>query len=218
MKVIRTVSDKDGEYETYGVMEPNPNTTRVGDQGVGMLVRVFGTSNGSETTLADLIIGNNVLAHVPDLNDFVSGMKALLAPRGVITIEFPHLLRMMQRNQFDTIYHEHFSYFSFIAVQRVFAHHGLTLFDVEELPTHGGSLRIYARHAEDDSRPVGGAVDALLETEHAAGFDKLESYLDFEARVHRTKRELLKFLIQAREEGKRIVAHMLSVVGRICHN
>ena len=202
---------REHEVPVLGI-EPCANVAKAAEEkGVPSITEFFGLEFAeklrAERDPADLIIGNNVLAHVPDLNDFVSGMKALLAPRGIITMEFPHLLRMMQHNQFDTIYHEHFSYFSFIAVQRVFAEHGLTLFDVEELPTHGGSLRIYARHAEDDSRPVGGAVDALLETEHAAGFDKLESYLDFEARVHRTKRELLKFLIQAREEGKRIVGY-----------
>jgi hypothetical protein len=148
-----------------------------------------------------------VLAHVPDINDFVSGMKALLAEGGVITMEFPHLMRLIERNQFDTIYHEHFSYLSFIAVRRIFAHHGLALFDVEELPTHGGSLRIYACHEGDERHPVGPRVDDLLAREREAGYEALATYRDFETRVHRTKRELLKFLIKAREEGKRVAGY-----------
>jgi SAM-dependent methyltransferase len=199
------------EVPVLGI-EPCANVAEAAEEkGIPSITEFFGLALAeklrAERKPADLIIGNNVLAHVPDLNDFVSGMKALLAPGGVITMEFPHLLRLMQHNQFDTIYHEHFSYFSFVAVQRVFAHHGLTLFDVEELPTHGGSLRIYARHAEDDSHPVGDAVGALIETERAAGYEKLETYLDFEQHVHRVKRELLKFLIQATEEGKSIVGY-----------
>ena len=156
---------------------------------------------------ADLVVGNNVLAHVPDLNDFVGGMKRLLAPGGVITMEFPHLAKLMEFNQFDTIYHEHFSYFSFLSVSRVFAHHGLEMFDVEELPTHGGALRIYARHEGDGSRPVVPSVRALRDRERAQGFGDLEHYRGFEGRVHRTKRELLKFLIGAREAGKRVVGY-----------
>jgi hypothetical protein len=122
-------------------------------------------------------------------------------------MEFPHLMRLMEMNQFDTIYHEHFSYFSFVAVCRVFAHHGLRVFDVEELPTHGGSLRIYARHAADESKATTPAVDDLLERERAAGFFDLEHYRGFESRVHRTKRELLKFLVAAKEAGKRVVGY-----------
>ena len=156
---------------------------------------------------ADLVLGNNVLAHVPGLNDFVAGMRELLAPAGFITMEFPHLMRLMEMNQFDTIYHEHFSYFSFVAVCRLFAHHGLSVFDVEELPTHGGSLRIYARHAADESKATTPAVDDLLERERAAGFFDLEHYRGFESRVHRTKRELLKFLVAAKEAGKRVVGY-----------
>jgi hypothetical protein len=148
-----------------------------------------------------------VLAHVPALNDFVEGLKILLEARGVITMEFPHLLRLMQGNQFDTIYHEHFSYFSFLTVEEVFARHGLTLFDVEELETHGGSLRIYARHQGDESKPITGRVQELKERESSVGTRRLETYLGFSAQVEETKRALLTFLIQARREGKRIAAY-----------
>jgi hypothetical protein len=148
-----------------------------------------------------------VLAQVTDLNGFVAGMKTLLKPHGVITMEFPHLLRLMNENQFDTIYHEHFSYFSFMTAQRIFAAHGLTLFDVEELWTHGGSLRIYARHAEDEKRTVGPRVAGLLGREKAAGLDRIEKYALFTEQVEETKRALLDFLISAKRQGKVIAGY-----------
>jgi SAM-dependent methyltransferase len=193
-------------------VEPCANVARAAEErGIPSVVEFFGLGLGqrlrAEGGPADLIIGNNVLAHVPDINDFVSGMKALLAPGGVITMEFPHLLRLVRHNQFDTIYHEHFSYLSFVAVQRIFAHHGLELFDVEELPTHGGSLRIYACHKDDERHRVGPRVGALLEREREAGYEDIATYRDFEEKVHRTKRELLKFLIGAREAGKRVAGY-----------
>lgn len=179
--------------------------------GVPTEVRFFGRATAAELVgrgcAADLLLGNNVLAHVPDLNDFVAGMKRLLAPGGVITMEFPHLHRLMAEVQYDTIYHEHFSYFSFVAVERVFAHHGLTLFDVEELPTHGGSLRIYARHTENQDLPVSANVDRLRQREIDDGFLTLERYCGFDDRVRGTKRALLSFLIDAKERGKRIVGY-----------
>lgn len=156
---------------------------------------------------ADLVLGNNVLAHVPDLNDFVAGMKRLLAPHGVITMEFPHLRRLMAGNEFDTIYHEHFSYFSLVSVERVFAYHGLALFDVEELPTHGGSLRIYARHAANDAGPIGERVHALRQVEIDEGFLSLDHYRGFDEQVKATKRKLLSFLIETKQRGKRIVGY-----------
>jgi hypothetical protein len=156
---------------------------------------------------ADLIIGNNVLAHVPDINDFVTGMQILLKPHGVITMEFPHLMRLIEENQFDTIYHEHFSYLSLIATNQVFAAHGLTIFDVEELPSHGGSLRIYARHTADTSRPVEAAVTELIERERNVGTTTLEYYVSFGEQVKQTKRELLSFLIAAKAEGKTIAGY-----------
>jgi hypothetical protein len=156
---------------------------------------------------ADLLVGNNVLAQVPDVNDFVAGLHAALKPRGVVTLEFPHLMRLVAENQFDTIYHEHFSYFSLITVEKIFAANGLTIFDVEELPTHGGSLRIYGRHADDVSRRVEERVAALRTREIEAGFTRMELYGTFGDRVKETKRRLLEFLIHAKREGKSIVGY-----------
>ena len=153
---------------------------------------------------ADLLLGNNVLAHVPDLRDFVAGLPLLLKPGGVVTMEFPHLLQLIRGNQFDTVYHEHFSYLSLLAVERVFAASGLTIFDVQELPTHGGSLRIFARHAEDVAKPVLAAVHALRDREIAAGLTQVDTYRRFSAQVEETKFKLLEFLIAARRAGKKV--------------
>ena len=193
-------------------IEPAANCARAAEaKGVPTIVKFFGSRTAAELAAegrkADLLLGNNVLAHVPDLNDFVAGMKQFLGPRGLITMEFPHLLNLIEQNQFDTIYHEHFSYFSFLTVERVFAKHGITLFDVEELPTHGGSLRILGRHAEDASKPVGSNVSALKEKELRAGLDRIDAYRAFDDRVKRTKRRLLEFLVSAKEAGKRIVGY-----------
>jgi len=156
---------------------------------------------------ADLIIGNNVLAHNPNLNDFVRGLKAALKPDGLITMEFPHLARLMEENQFDTIYHEHFSYFSFLAVERVFREHGLVLFDVEELPTHGGSLRIYAANSDDRSKPLSSRVAELKAREIGEGYGKIDYYATFSEKVQKVKRNLLQTLIGLKNEGKRIVGY-----------
>ena len=156
---------------------------------------------------ADLIVGNNVLAHVPDLNGFVSGLKLLLHSAGVITLEFPHLMRLVEQNQFDTIYHEHVSYFSLTAASYLFAAHDLKIFDVDELPTHGGSLRIYVCHSEDEQKIVSQQVRDLLSREEAAGFKTLDAYLSFQEKVQRTKRNLLEFLIAAKNQGKSVVAY-----------
>jgi C-methyltransferase C-terminal domain/Putative zinc binding domain/Methyltransferase domain len=194
----------------HGV-EPAANVAEVAlDRGIPTLVKFFGRSTAREMTpglQADLLVGNNVLAQVPDLNDFVAGMKLLLKPRGVITLEFPHLTKLMQENQFDTIYHEHFSYFSLTTATRVLEAHGLTVFDVEELPTHGGSLRVYARHKEDTLRFVTGSVVELLEREKASGVDRMEYYASFAERVRETKRLLLTFLIDAKRAGKSIAGY-----------
>jgi SAM-dependent methyltransferase len=180
-------------------------------KGVSSLVEFFGTKLAErlsgEGKKPDLLLGNNVLAHVPDINDFVQGLSRLLGPRGVVTMEFPHLLNLIEQNQFDTIYHEHFSYLSFLTVEKIFAHHGLVLFDVEELPTHGGSLRIYARHAADSSKPVGERVNALRAKETRAGLDKVATYTAYEEKVKRTKRRLLEFLVKAKDEGKRVAGY-----------
>jgi hypothetical protein len=156
---------------------------------------------------ADLILGNNVLAHVPDINDFVGGMKVLLGPRGVVTMEFPQLLHLIEQNYFDTIYHEHFSYLSFTTVERVFASHGLVLFDVDEVDTHGGSVRIYARHADDATKPVHERVRAMKERERRAGHFDLSYYASFGERVKESKRRLLAFLIEAKRAGKSVACY-----------
>jgi hypothetical protein len=161
----------------------------------------------ARNSYADLIIGNNVLAHVPDLNGFVSGLSILLAPTGVITLEFPHLMRLMEENQFDTIYHEHFSYFSLITIRKLFARHNLTVFDVEEITTHGGSLRIYACHRDDSTKLASERVADLLSKEERAGFAKLEHYLSFGEQVKETKRKFLNFLITAKDSGKCIAGY-----------
>jgi SAM-dependent methyltransferase len=193
-------------------IEPAANVAAVAVQkGVSTIVKFFGTETARELAAsgekADLLLGNNVLAQVPDLNDFLAGLKILLKPTGVITMEFPHLQRLMEGNQFDTIYHEHFSYFSLLTVEKIFTAHGLTLFDVEELPTHGGSLRIFVRHVEDSSRPVTSRVTDLREREESAGYTKMESYSYFAEQVKETKRKLLEFLIQAKRSGKKIAGY-----------
>jgi hypothetical protein len=193
-------------------IEPAANVAKAAlAKGIPTVTRFFGRETAQairdERGPADLLFGNNVLAHVPRLNDFVGGMKILLGERGVLTMEFPHLVQLIRHNQFDTIYHEHFSYLSFTTVERVFAHHGIALFDVEELPTHGGSLRIYGRHTEDQSRPVTAAVGDLKEREQAIGITRMETYDAFEKRVRQTKRNLLAFLIGARNAGKSVVGY-----------
>lgn len=193
-------------------IEPAANVAAVAvEKGVPTLVKFFGRETARELAnsgrQADLLLGNNVLAQVPDINDFVGGMKILLKPGGVITMEFPHLQRLMEENQFDTIYHEHFSYFSLLTAEKVLAAHGLTLFDVEELRTHGGSLRIFVRHTEDFSKPVTSHVGDLRVREESAGYTKIENYSRFAEQVKETKRKLLEFLIQAKRSGKKIVGY-----------
>lgn len=193
-------------------VEPAANVAKVAvDKGVPTLVEFFGVACAQRMAAAgqqaDLIIGNNVLAQVTDLNDFVAGMKLLLKPTGVITMEFPHLSRLVEGNQFDTIYHEHFSYFSFFTAEKIFAAHGITLFDVEELPTHGGSLRIYGRHSADQSKPISERVLAMRAQEEKAGITTLEYYQAFAEQVKATKRKLLNFLIEARRQGKTVVGY-----------
>jgi SAM-dependent methyltransferase len=192
-------------------IEPAANVAEAATKrGVPSLVEFFGTSLAdrlvSEGRSADLIVGNNVLAQVPDLNDFTAGMQRLLAPEGVITLEFPHLERLIAENQFDTIYHEHFSYFSFVTIDRLAERHGLKVIDVEKLKTHGGSLRVHLAHAASARRPTP-QVNALLEHEIDHGFLEIETYQRFSSQVQRTKRNLLSFLIAAKEQGKRICGY-----------
>ena len=193
-------------------VEPAANVAEVAIQkGIPTEVKFFDIKTANELAAkkksADLIIGNNVLAQVPDLNGFVEGLKTLLKPLGVITVEFPHLMKLMDENQFDTIYHEHFSYFSFITVEKLFAAHGLTIFDVEQLPTHGGSLRIYARRTENESEPVTHNVGELITTEREEGFTNLEKYSLFSEKVKETKRNLLNLLISLKRDNQSIVGY-----------
>jgi len=193
-------------------IEPAANIALAAEhKGVPTLVRFFGTQVAQELvgqgTQADLLVGNNVLAQVPDLNDFVAGMKLLLKPDGVVTMEFPHLMRLMAENQFDTIYHEHYSYFSLLTVEDVLAKHGLRLFDVEEIPTHGGSLRVYACHAESRSHAVCDRIAELRSRETAAGLCTLSQYAAFGKQVEETKYKLLSFLIEIKRQGKSIVGY-----------
>ena len=193
-------------------IEPAANVAKVAIQkGVPTLVKFLGRETARELAAqgrqADLLIGNNVLAQVNDINDFVAGLKVLLAPRGVLTMEFPHLMQLVAGNQFDTIYHEHFSYFSLLAVTQIFAAHGLAIYDVDELDTHGGSLRIFACHAEDPMRPVTPRVDGLRAREEEAGLGALPYYAQFADRVRETKRKLLEFLIAAKRAGKSIAGY-----------
>jgi C-methyltransferase-like protein/putative zinc binding protein/methyltransferase family protein len=193
-------------------IEPAANVAATAvSKGVPTRVEFFGRESArqlvAEGLQADLLIGNNVLAQVPDLGDFVGGMKIVLRAGGVITMEFPHLLRLIEGNQFDTIYHEHFSYFSFLTTCKIFAAHGLTVFDVDELPTHGGSLRIYARHEEDASKPVSDAVREMLAREIAWGFGRIDRYSIFREQVEETKRSLLEFLIGVKRAGRSIAGY-----------
>jgi hypothetical protein len=193
-------------------VEPAANVAKAAEErGVKTQVAFFNEGTAKEMRaagkMADLVLGNNVLAQVPDLNSFVGGLPIILKPKGTVTFEFPHLMQLFENNQFDTIYHEHFSYFSLIAVEAIFARHGLTIFDVEELWTHGGSLRIYARHAADESRPLTERLVALRAREEESGYRKIETYTRFEDRVRETKRKILEVLIDVKRRGKRIVGY-----------
>ena len=193
-------------------IEPAKNVAAAATaRGVTTITEMFGRRTAGALVAAgrraDLLIGNNVLAQVPDLDDFVAGLALVLAPGGVLTLEFPHLLRLLEENQFDTIYHEHFSYFCLGTAARVLGAHGLAVFDVEELPTHGGSLRLCAQAAGPARHPVSARVSALLERERAAGLECLETYARFRERVHEAKRALLEFLIGARRAGKRVAGY-----------
>lgn len=227
--LIIEIASNDGyllqHFKARGVpvlgVEPAANVAAVAweEREIQSVVKFFGKATARELVEdwaeADLILGNNVLAHVPDINDFVSGLKILLKPGGVITFEFPHLQRLIEGNQFDTIYHEHFSYLSLLAVEKIFATHGLVIFDVEELPTHGGSLRIYAQHdrSGDLAHVVTDRVNAILAQETDFGLTEMNTYTDFNSRVKETKRNLLKFLIQQKELGKSVVCYGAAAKG-----
>ncbi|HLJ63661.1 MAG TPA: class I SAM-dependent methyltransferase [Stellaceae bacterium] len=198
-------------FSVLGI-DPALNVARAArEAGVPTLAQFFGRETARRLALDDiaatLIVANNVLAQVPDLNDFVAGIPLILAPAGVVTIEFPHLLKLIAENQFDTIYHEHFSYFSLMTARRVLAAQGLRVFDVEELWTHGGSLRLYVCHDANEAQPSSASVEALIATEIAAGLDEIATYAAFGERVRETKRKLLEFLIDAKRAGRTVVGY-----------
>ncbi len=204
-------------------IEPAANTAQIAkEKGIETVVDFFGVRLANELVAkgmkADLLIGNNVLAHVPDIVDFVGGMKIILKDNGVITMEFPHLLQLVDNNQFDTIYHEHFSYLSFHTAQQIFESQALELFDVEEIPTHGGSIRIYAKHAEDNSKPVSENVASLLKKEHNKGLDSLNYYSNFQQRALRVKLDLTDFLIQQKRAGKSVAGYGAAAKGNTLLN
>ena len=193
-------------------VEPARNVAKVAQEaGIPTIPKFFGVNTAQEIVTegkrADLIVGNNVLAHVPNINDFVKGMKILLKPNGIISLEFPYLMNLILENQFDTIFHEHFSYLSFITVSHIATAHGLAIFDVEELPTHGGSLRIFLKHSDNQNNPATERVKALEDREVRAGFNTMEVYSSFSRRVQETKHKLLKYLIQVKSDGHSIAGY-----------
>jgi SAM-dependent methyltransferase len=195
-------------------IEPAANVAAVAQKsGIPTIVNFLGKATASqivqENFFADLVIGNNVVGHVPNVNDFVAGLRTLLKTDGVLTMEFPHVMRLLEENQFDTIYHEHFSYWSLLAIQKVFSAHDLIIFDVQELPTHGGSLRIFAcpKGSESGARAISDRVEELRQRELSFGLDRAETYLAFGERVNNVKRQLLSFLIKAKNEGKSVVGY-----------
>lgn len=204
-------------------IEPTANTAAVAmEKGVHSIIEFFGRSLArklvEQGTQADLLLGNNVLAHVPDIVDFVGGMSIVLKPTGVVTMEFPHLLQLVENNQFDTIYHEHFSYLSFTTVNQIFASQGLTLFDVEELTTHGGSLRIYARHADNGQLPLTPNVAAMLEKEARTGLTNMAYYEGFQSKALSVKLDLIDFLIGQKRAGKTVAAYGAAAKGNTLLN
>lgn len=206
----------------YGI-EPTASTAAAARQkGIEIVERFFGVALAEELTAqgrqVDLVAANNVLAHVPDINDFVRGFARLLKPQGVATFEFPHLMRMVQENQFDTAYHEHYSYLSLTAVQRVFSANGLSLFDVEEHPTHGGSLRVFAQRSDTGSHPIKGSVAELLQRELQAGITNPAFYAGFQTKTNRVKDDFCAFLIEAKREGKRVAAYGAAAKGNTLMN
>ena len=204
-------------------VEPSSATADAGrEKGVESLNEFFGRDLARKMVgqgrKADLLLGNNVLAHVPDINDFVAGMKVLLSGNGVVTMEFPHLMRLVSENQFDTIYHEHFSYLSLTSVLRIFSEKGLTVFDVEQLSTHGGSLRVFARHQENDSLPVTDDVARVLGLEKEAGMTSMSYYQGFQAKADKVKLDMLRFLLEQKKKGRRVAAYGAAAKGNTLLN
>ncbi len=206
----------------YGI-EPTASTARAARKlGLDIVERFFGVELAEELAedgrSCDLLVANNVLAHVPDINDFAAGFACLLKPHGVATFEFPHLQRLLEQGQFDTVYHEHYSYLSLTAVQRIFAANGLAVFDVEEHPTHGGSLRVFAQRADFNHQPLSERVAQLLQAEAAAGLNRADTYAGFQARADRIKNDFHAFLIDARRQGRRVAAYGAAAKGNTLMN
>jgi SAM-dependent methyltransferase len=204
-------------------IEPAVNVAKIAkEKEIPTITKFFSVDTANELKkngkLADLIIGNNVLAHVPNLNDFVKGLKILLKPSGIITLEFPHVLQLIQKNQFDTIYHEHFSYFSLLTLKKIFPFHGLQIFDVEEISTHGGSLRIYVKHTENDGISINERVRILLEKEKQCGLENISTYTNFTKKVEDVKGKLQEFFISAKNSGKKIVCYGAAAKGNTLLN
>jgi SAM-dependent methyltransferase len=204
-------------------IEPAENTAfEARKKGIETIIDFFGKKFAQylaeQGRKADLLIGNNVLAHVPDLNDFVAGLKIALKPDGIITMEFPHLMQLIDNCQFDTIYHEHFSYLSFLTVRAIFEKNGLEIFDVKEIPTHGGSLRIFAKHSENQIQPISSNVSALLEKEISKGLNSMIYYQNFQQKVYRVKSDLLKFLITKKKMKRKVAAYGAAAKGNTLFN
>ena len=204
-------------------IEPAVNVAKVAkEKGIPTITKFFGVNTANELKkedkLSDLIIGNNVLAHVPNLNDFVKGLKILLKSTGIITLEFPHILQLIEKNQFDTIYHEHFSYLSLNTVKQIFEFHNIIIFDVEEIPTHGGSLRIYAKHKINKNFEIKNSVNDLLEKEKEFGLLNLSFYLEFSRKVELVKKELIEFFNNTKQNGKKIVCYGAAAKGNTLLN
>lgn len=214
---------KEYKVPVLGV-DPTANTAQAAIQkGIDTIIDFFGTGFAQKNLIdkgirGDLILGNNVLAHVPDINDFVRGMKIALKETGIITMEFPHLMRLVEENQFDTIYHEHFSYLSFFVVKRIFESQGLEMFDVEELPTHGGSLRIFAKHKEDNSKEISQNVENLLKKEEQAQMNTPGYYRNFQEKVDKIKYDVWDFLIKRKKEGKKVIGYGAAAKGNTLLN
>lgn len=213
---------KEKNVKVLGI-EPTANTAKVAtEKGIDSVVDFFGVRLANELAAkekkADLLLGNNVLAHVPDIVDFVGGMKIILKPIGIITMEFPHLMQLIDNNQFDTIYHEHFSYLSFHTVKQIFEEQGLELFDVEEIPTHGGSLRIYAKHKEDNSKTITPNVSLLLKKEQDKGITTLIYYDNFQDKAMKVKMDLLSFLLEQKKNGKTVAGYGAAAKGNTLLN
>lgn len=214
-------------FKEYGIpvlgVDPTANTANVAiSKGIPTIVDFFGSDLAKQLDLqdikADLILGNNVLAHTPYINDFVKGVKIAMKPDGIATFEFPHLYRLVEENQFDTIYHEHFSYLSFYTVKTIFESQGLEMFDVEELPTHGGSLRVFAKHAGDESKQVSPRVQQLLDKEEAAGMLTIRYYSGFQAKMDAIKNDFWEFLIKAKRQNKKVAGYGAAAKGNTLLN